>query len=309
VKRIFLALVLLIVGASACGSVESEATDPPIPVIADHEEGWHDATGTVDGDTLARLRAESRHIHETGVANGKGHQVAGVFVKSIASELSQYAADVGNKNGIGSKEKDNGVLILVVLEREASDGNKPSIFVATGRGAEGDLPDSKVTDLREEFFNPKRADGQWQQGLVDLTRELGKVLIGEDEASSKSSGDEISGAAVLGLVVVGVVVILLVLFFFLGGRSSSGGGYSSRPRYTATDYTPPSSGTYPSRRTSSDDSSSTTRRSSSRRSSRRSSDDGGTFGGGWSSGGGSSGGSSGGFSGGGGDFGGGGSGD
>lgn len=166
---VFLLLTLSLMVSEAAESTGT-AQDPPIPHITRQDRGWIDPTDRVNASTLEALR------HESDVFESEGFQLAGVFFSDVASDPSKIAADFGNENGIGSANKDNGLVILVLLDRQGTDGNKPYIFVATGKGLEGLLNDAKVTRFREAYFNPLRAQGQWEQGLVQLCSKFAEYL-------------------------------------------------------------------------------------------------------------------------------------
>lgn len=85
---------------------------------------------------------------------------------------SQYAIDLGKSWKVGKADKDNGLLILYCLEE-----NK--IFVATGYGLEGILPDSKIGRLLDESYVPLRDSGNVTEGIVEFS----KVVAGVIEAN------------------------------------------------------------------------------------------------------------------------------
>jgi uncharacterized protein len=175
---------LLTLGLMACEVTMSTGSsqDPTIPHITRQDRGWVDPTGRVNATTLEALR------HESDVFESEGFQLAGVFFSDVASDPSKIAADFGNTNGIGSASKDNGLVILVLLDRSGTDGKKPYIFVAPGKGLEGLLNDAKVTRFREAYFNPLRAQGQWEQGLIQLSGKFAEYLKNpEAQAFSDSS--------------------------------------------------------------------------------------------------------------------------
>jgi uncharacterized membrane protein YgcG len=119
--------VMFVLASKSVGA-HTLAGDPPIPHITQADRGWVDTTGSVDSKTLESLRQVSDRV------TSEGFQLAGVFFSDISSDPSQFASDVGNQNGIGSRNKDNGLLIMILLDRAGTDGNKPYIFVAPGRG-------------------------------------------------------------------------------------------------------------------------------------------------------------------------------
>lgn len=217
-------LLLLLTAATLAG-------DPPIATITQADHGWIDPTGRVDANTLEQLRNVSDKVES------EGFQLAGVFENDIASDPSQYASDVGNQNGIGSANKDNGILILVLLDRSGNDGNTPYIFVATGRGIQGLLPDAKVTEFRDAYFNPLRAQGKWQDGLVQLSTKLAEYLATPNaqefsdqnlknlaDGGSQSQGDSSGWVGFIIFLIMIMIILPLAVFRRHYGRSSSSGG-------------------------------------------------------------------------------------
>jgi uncharacterized protein len=230
-RRAIVTLLLLLglpISLVLAACAESGVHDPPIPTITQADRGWVDTTGNVDKATLEELRSTSDAIEAQGQRQGKGYQIAGVFFNNIASGPSTFASDVYNHNGIGSRERDNGILIMVLLDKAGDDGKKPYIFVTPGRGLEGDLPDSKIADFREKYFNPQRAQGHWQTGLIDLESHLGQYLHDPSAHQPKKSVWS-SGAIILVVVicVIAGVFILMILPFFSGRGGSSGGSCGS----------------------------------------------------------------------------------
>lgn len=73
----------------------------------------------------------------------------------------KVAADSGNEAGIGNKDLDNGVVILVSMEDKQR-------FVATGSGIQGTLSDIVTEHLQEKYLVPAFQDGDYEKGLSDL---------------------------------------------------------------------------------------------------------------------------------------------
>ena len=76
-------------------------------------------------------------------------------------DISDYAVETGRKWGIGSKKKNNGILIVLsVSDRK--------VWVSVGYGLEGKLPDSKTGRLLDEYAVPSYKDNQFEKGTVEL---------------------------------------------------------------------------------------------------------------------------------------------
>ena len=104
---------------------------------------------TLSGSTLAAFGKIPSATKEFYV-----NDYAGVFSDTWKEELCR-------KWGIGSKKKNNGVLIVLsVSDRK--------VWVSVGYGLEGKLPDSKTGRLLDEYAVPSYKDNQFEKGTVEL---------------------------------------------------------------------------------------------------------------------------------------------
>jgi uncharacterized membrane protein YgcG len=150
-------LFLMVACDSAAGTAIS---DPVIPQFTTDTGWWIDTTGRVSAETMKSLEAESESIKKDGF------QLAGVIFSSSVSDGMTIATRVGNTNGIGTAGKDNGIVVVVFLDKANDSGDKPTITVAIGKGLEGTLNDAKVGRFLDQTFVPARKDGHWEQGVV-----------------------------------------------------------------------------------------------------------------------------------------------
>jgi uncharacterized protein len=88
-------------------------------------------------------------------------------------EMSQYAQEVFDQWKIG-KSNDNGLLILYAKQE-----NK--IWVQTGYGLEGILPDAKVGRILDETFVPARAGNDSAGGIVSAAQAYADVIMANAE--------------------------------------------------------------------------------------------------------------------------------
>lgn len=160
-------LVLVLVGIlAACAGqpasvpAGSATQDPPVPQLTSETRGILDTTGTVPQSLLEQLRTQSDQVQ------ANGFQIAVVFFNNLASDPHQFATQVFNTNGIGSKDKNNGVLLVLYLQKPGTDGHAPWLTYITGGGISTVLPDTLMDDYAQSTFVPARAQGQWQQGVL-----------------------------------------------------------------------------------------------------------------------------------------------
>ena len=104
--------------------------------------------------------------------NQTSGEIAVVTVRNTNGEVAkEFATELFNYWKIGKQGKDNGVLILLVMENRR-------IAVETGYGVEGELPDGKAMSLVREVAVPLFQQGNFGDGLLSLTREYITVLGG-----------------------------------------------------------------------------------------------------------------------------------
>ncbi|MCA9841907.1 MAG: TPM domain-containing protein, partial [Cyanobacteria bacterium HKST-UBA03] len=193
---------------------------PPAPVGPHrYVQDWADLLSDEQETGLLNYLAS---LDEAGVA-----QVAVVTLPDTTRELSAFSPEIMNAWGLGDKGKDNGLLVLANAKRivERLSGNR--IFVGTGYGLEGTLPDAVVGRVLDEQALPAFAEGQYGQGIVDATMTYGELLRGDTELRDHytQSPDPASPWVILVVVLIFIVLRLLgVPIRFSGG--SGGGGYS-----------------------------------------------------------------------------------
>lgn len=144
--------------------------------------------------------------------NQSSTQIAIVVVKSLDGyDPASYAFGLGEKWGIGQKGKNNGILILVKPKHQNSKGE---VFIATGYGLEGAVPDAIAKRIIENEIIPYFKQGMYYKGLDAATNRIIELTNGEytaeqyKEATSRSdSGSAIPGA---------IIFLIIIIFSFIG---------------------------------------------------------------------------------------------
>lgn len=105
-------------------------------------------------------------------------EIAVVTVRNTSGETpKEFATALFNRWGIGKKGKDNGVLVLLVMEARR-------VEVETGYGVEGILPDGKVGEMLRREAVPRFRQGDFGGGLLALVRAMARELGGSETAGS-----------------------------------------------------------------------------------------------------------------------------
>lgn len=113
-----------------------------------------------------------------------------------------------NEWGVGKKEKNNGLVILLVTDQRC-------IQFYTGYGLEGDLPDAICKRIQTRDMIPYLKDGNWDAGMVAGVRAVCARLDGSMENDTEEEEEDLSvGAALLlfmGIIGIGLLVVILAM--------------------------------------------------------------------------------------------------
>jgi uncharacterized protein len=137
-----------------------------------------------------------------------------------------YAFELGNRWGIGRKDKNNGIVLLVKTEAP-----ERGIFIATGYGTEGALPDITAGRIVREVIAPYFRRNQYFGGLSAGTNSIQDALAGEFKAEGKDKKGSISTLFFLLFFFVFLFAILYITYRRRGATEYNHDG-RRRPVYT-----------------------------------------------------------------------------
>lgn len=110
------------------------------------------------------------------------NEIAVVILQSLNGEpIADAAVAIGRKWGIGTQEKNNGVLLVIAYEDH-------SIFLATGYGLEGALPDIVAKGIIDTEIAPAFREGNYFEGVTAGVLAIEKHIAGEYTADRYASG-------------------------------------------------------------------------------------------------------------------------
>lgn len=133
-------------------------------------------------------------------------------------DKSDFAFRLGEKWGVGQKGKNNGIVILVKPKTAESSGQ---VFVATGYGLEGVLPDAIVnTAVVNNEMIPSFKENDYYGGLAKGTNVIMQITRGEYTAEQYQQSVEQSGGSIV------FFILLFILFFWIFGRRRRNRFYS-----------------------------------------------------------------------------------
>ncbi len=160
----------------------------------------HDFSNWLDRNQVAMLEEKLRRYHDS-----TSTQLVVMIRPNLGDyDKSSYAIELGNRWGIGKKSKNNGVVMLIKSEQPDR-----GIFIATGYGTEGALPDILAGQIIRNTMGPFFREKKYYEGIDAGTNEIIKALSGEFKNDGEP-GDAKAGMVVL---VIFLIVFFLILFF------------------------------------------------------------------------------------------------
>lgn len=158
------------------------------------------------------------------------NQVAVVIVKSVGDyDINEYALALGRKWGIGGKDKNNGVILLVAL------GDR-KVAIQTGYGLEGALPDVYTRRIIDNDIKPFFKAGDYYGGINAGTDSIIALVKGEyknDRPKGKKSGGGGGSGLIVLIIVVGIIIMLKKGGGGSGGNQVIGGRGASNALFWA----------------------------------------------------------------------------
>jgi uncharacterized protein len=142
------------------------------------------------------------------------NEIAILTIDSLGTdEIADAAVEVGRQWGVGSKEHDNGILILVAYTDR-------KVFIATGYGLEGAVPDIVAKGIIDEEIVPLFRDGEYYEGLTTAVDALQKHIGGEYTADRYNGSSSREGAFGVAWFFIGFIMVFQWLIAMMA-RSKS----------------------------------------------------------------------------------------
>lgn len=162
-----------------------------------------DETGTLTSSELSALS-----LKLSGFDKVTSNQLIVYVISSLDGEsLEDYSIRLAEKNKIGKKDKNNGVLMLVVKDDR-------KIRIEVGYGLEGALTDAICSRIIRNDITPNFKKGKYFEGInagVDAI-----ILVTKGEYKAEPENDKVSGGGecCFGIPIF-VAVIFMFIFFFI----------------------------------------------------------------------------------------------
>jgi len=138
------------------------------------------------------------------------NQIVVLIVNSLQGyDKSEFAYIIGKEWGVGQSDFNNGVVVLVKTKTAGSDGQ---IFIATGYGLEGPIPDLACADIIDREILPRFSQGDYYGGLDAGTNVLMALASGEYSYADygKRGGSGSTGSIPAIVFIIFIVFIILI---------------------------------------------------------------------------------------------------
>lgn len=173
------ALLLLVFATAGCERLSPQLpaarVDPGTNIPPPPKGEWLvDRTNTLSADTHREVNAIAKSVEDAGTG-----QMAVVVVDEVLGEKPRpYAMALFNRWGIGTKERNDGVLLFVSL------GNR-TVDILLGYGVEGPKEEAESGRLIREELVPRFTRGENDGAIVAGARGLARLLADAHRSRGK----------------------------------------------------------------------------------------------------------------------------
>jgi len=175
----------------------------------------NDFAGVLSNDVKDHINQTSRRYQADG-----GPQVVVATIESLeGNAIEDYSLNMARDWGIGSKDSNNGVLILLAVQDR-------NVRVEVGYGLEGVITDSLSGRFIREVTSELSADN-YSDGIKNLY----DLVIQELEEPGSFEEDQGDGSIGIASIIIIIIFLLLGGFFGPGRRNRFGGHYGHGPFY------------------------------------------------------------------------------
>ena len=211
-KRSVILFILLLFLTHIAGAVT-------YPQLTEHVT---DNANIIDNEYKQKITELAKSIEKNTTV-----EIAVLTIQSLEGDTPEnYALNVFRKSGVGKKDNNNGLLILV-----AKDDRKYRFEV--GYGLEGTIPDAMKVPIGDKIITPNFKNGDYGKGIYESMLVIEGLVTNNTEVVSKYLGSGSSSndmpAWLIILIILIIIIVVIILFVMVdggGGGGYGGGGYS-----------------------------------------------------------------------------------
>jgi len=159
-------LRFILAGIALASLLKAETPEQVVNPKTARNEWVSDMAGVIDNADERQINALVNSLEQK-----TGAEIAVVTIRRTDGRSpKEFATALFNRWGIGKKGKDNGVLVLLVMDARR-------IEVETGYGIEGALTDGKVGGILDRHVIPKFKKGDFSGGLLAGVQQIANIIV------------------------------------------------------------------------------------------------------------------------------------
>ncbi|WP_445486610.1 TPM domain-containing protein [Niallia sp. 03133] len=213
VSKFFSGLFAIFILCFTSGNALAAGNDIPKPVGDIYVQDFANLLSDAEKQELNSI---GRSIEDQTTA-----QVAVLTVKTIGNEsIDDYANKAFRQYGIGNKQKNNGVLLVIATEEK-------KVRIEVGYGLEGRIPDGKAGRILDEYTLPYLKNQEPNKAITETYKVLANEVYAEyniDEQqqlkADKPAAAQDDNSFPSWIIIIIVIVALFLDIKFFGGTFS-----------------------------------------------------------------------------------------
>ncbi|MFP9115788.1 TPM domain-containing protein [Flavobacterium sp. RHBU_3] len=209
-KKLLHFILLFVVICAVCHTGYAQFTIPEKP---DFQTSVYDYASLFSATEKTQLEEKLVRYSDT-----TSTQIVVATVTDLKGDSAERVAPEWAQTwGIGQKDKDNGIFILV--SRDDRD-----MYIATGYGVQGRLTAGQVGTIIRQYIVPEFKTGDYYSGIDKGTDAIFKALNGKFKGERKQSGDG-GFLGFIPFIIILIIIILAIVFRNRGGGSGGNRGF------------------------------------------------------------------------------------
>ena len=197
-SRLRAACIALCLGAVCALRAETLPSKP--------DRYFNDYAAVVDQATASELNEQLAQFERD-----TSTQILVAIYRSMESESSvaDYTQRIAQTWGVGQKGRNNGAVIFVFVSDH-------QMFIQTGYGLEGALPDATCFDITHNVIAPLFKKSDYAGGLKAGVTAMMQAVRGEYKGTGRTHKEGESGSA--GSFPIGLIIFLVIVTFIIASR-------------------------------------------------------------------------------------------
>ena len=202
-KLLFILSLIGIVGSVSLSAKEYTIQEIPMVHLQDRTRYVSNPDGILSSHAVATMDSILYALEQkTGI------QTLVVAVTGIeGGDCFDFAYRLGKEMGVGQKERDNGLVILLSTDERC-------VQFATGYGLEGVLPDAICKRIQSRYMVEHLGKDDWDTGMVEGIRAVNGYLDGSMENIGSDEEEDTAIIIFLALFFGGLFLIIFLVAFY-----------------------------------------------------------------------------------------------